>query len=67
MLKTYYKTKSKAERRQWWNNLTPEEQQKYIESKQAEKTQKRRDEKDLLEAYDDLHLQSITQKDRQCL
>ena len=40
-MKTYYKVKTKAERQAWWNSLTHEEQGKYIESKRAEKAEKR--------------------------
>lgn len=67
-----YKAKSKAERKQWWNNLTTEEQGKYIKAKQAEKAQKRQfhDERDemssreqMLFDEDYMHLLSITGKD----
>ena len=78
MVNTYYKTKTKEERRKWWNSLTLEEQTKQIEVWQAKKAQKRaknrnnraEDQKIPFEAWPQLsykdwqHLQSITVKDR---
>ena len=39
--KRQFRQKTKAQRRTWWNNLTPQQQQAYIERKQAEKSQQR--------------------------
>ena len=66
MFKTYYKTKSKAERKAWWNSLTSEEQGAYINKKQCDKAHKR-----AMQGYNELkleseailHLNSITAKD----
>ena len=41
-MKTYYKTKTKKQRRQWWKSLTPEQQQAYIEKRQAKKAKERK-------------------------
>ena len=35
--------KSKKERQKWWRNLTSDEQQVYIEKKQAQKAEERKD------------------------
>jgi len=37
-----YKTKTKAERQQWWNNLTPNEKEIQIKKWQAQKAKKRK-------------------------
>ena len=36
-----YKVQSKAKRQRWWNSLTPEQQEDYIEHKQELKAKKR--------------------------
>ena len=37
-----YKQRSKAERRAWWRNLSPEQQQEYIERRQSQKAEQRK-------------------------
>ncbi len=49
--------KTKAERRQWWNSLTPDEQQEYIQRQQHKKMEHRHVQGLLRE--DQNHLNSI--------
>ena len=59
----YYKYNvTKAQRQQWWNNLTSEEQQDYIQRKQHEKMEKRHG---FVNSSDQAHLDSIKQEARE--
>lgn len=43
--------KSKKERQEWWRNLTPDQQQEYIEKKQAQKAERRKNEPERVLKY----------------
>ena len=59
-MRTYYKRKTKAARRQWWDRLTPEEKAKNIERWQAQKVARRQIErKTEVLTFEDQHLDSI--------
>ena len=50
--------KTKAERQQWWNGLTPDEQQDYIQRQQHKKSERRRN------STENCHLESLSREDQ---